>query len=142
MSTNSKSFQVSQAISNGPDRLVQTVYSSGVTVSTAGGVLVAPAKANHYYMVIAFSFGSATSASASVTHSIDNHAAAGSATKSIKAVHLEKGDSFVCPFSPEGWLVTGLNEPVYVHSDTAGCHYNVVVREIHVPSQFPDNSLL
>ena len=133
MSTNSKSYQVSQAIANGPDTLVRTLYLSGS--SAVGDTTLCAAKANHYYMIVAMHL--TNSNSAAITYTIQN-ATGGAPPVSIPYLHLDKGIVSALPFNPEGWFVTGVGNPLVLKCDSAAGGYNLIVREVYVPTKHPD----
>lgn len=136
MSTNSKSYQVSQAIADGPDMLVRTVHVSGTITAANTATLVLSAKANHYYSIVAFTISSNPSTGTDITYRIDN--AATSPTKSLESLHIDKGGFLVCNFNPDGWFATAVNQPIYITGTVTGGGYNFVIREVYVPTKHPD----
>jgi hypothetical protein len=137
MSTNSKSFQVSQAIANGPDTLVGTTRVTGTIAAANTATLVLAAKAGHYYSIVAYHLSPNPNTGSDLSYTIAN--ASNGATKTIPGIHLDKGSAmFVCPFNPDGWFVTGVNEPIYITATATGGGYNFVIREVYVPTKHPD----
>ena len=133
MSTNSKSYQVSQAIANGPDTLVRTIRSGGT--SAVGDVTICAAKTNHYYQVVAMHLTNTNSSA--ITFTVQN-ATGGSPPLSVPYLHLDKGVVASWPFNPEGWFETGVGNPLVLKCDSAAGGYNMIVREVFVPTKHPD----
>jgi hypothetical protein len=143
MSTNSKSFQVSQAIANGPDMLVCTHHLSGFATDaaiTTTGLLLLAAKANTHYLIVAAAL--TNEHSTNITYTIKNTTETTPVAGTdlfIPRIHLDKGTIFNLQFNPDGWYSTGINKPLRLQCDAnAVGGYNFVIREVYVPTKHPD----
>lgn len=143
MSTNSKSYQVSQAIANGPDMLMRTHHLSGNATNgsvTTTGIEILPAKANTYYLIVAAVL--TNSHSTNITFTIKNTTATTPAAGTdlfIPLIHLDKGTIYDLQFNPDGWYSTGINKPLQLQCDVnAVGGYTFVVREVLVATRHPD----